>query len=550
MHGRLKRLAGVATIVALASAGTFLLYRHTLDYGFDYDDYHFIRPHSAAEVLAAFHGPWDATGIEVPFYRPLTVAFYALRFELFGLDSRAHHAVSLGLFALAAALAGAFAWQSSRRFALTLIATAAFVVHPAMPYALVAWVTNQMHLVETLIVLLALIWWYAVRARNVVWWIPLLLLGAAAFMVKEDGIMLLPSIVALHWIRRRAVEPTLQRVPRSFLVASIAGLAALLVTRSNALDGLGGYGRPTLEHAWSNYTLGLDRVFRLVPPRRPWQPFASWFATLLPIAGALALWRSSPSVRFAYASGVLLALAFNLPFLFVSKNEQMHLVTFGAVVVLAASATAVLDLVPRRSWRAAVTIVLAAGVASFAAVARHISTDFAPFGPIVLSHDDIVKDWAAVPHELRDYLRRKLEPGARSTVPSNPAQVVPIVSFGLHGQERSPDGHLYRWMSQPSVEMHIAKGVRRLEIPLRHEIGAFKETVPVEIDVNGRKAGALVIQDDEWHVSRIVLPREPRSGPMHVVRLRIPRIWRPSDVIPESTDGRPLGLQVGTIELR
>jgi hypothetical protein len=34
--------------------------------------------------------------------------WYALRFELFGIDSEAHHLVSLGLFALAAVLAGTF----------------------------------------------------------------------------------------------------------------------------------------------------------------------------------------------------------------------------------------------------------------------------------------------------------------------------------------------------------------------------------------------------------------------------------------------------------
>src|SRR5919202_3560495 len=70
-----------ALLVVVAAALTLILYKDTLGYGFDYDDYHFIRPYSRAEVLAAFHGPWDATGIEVPFYRPLTVALYAARFH-------------------------------------------------------------------------------------------------------------------------------------------------------------------------------------------------------------------------------------------------------------------------------------------------------------------------------------------------------------------------------------------------------------------------------------------------------------------------------------
>ena len=550
MRRRLQALAVAVTLVTVASAAPLFLYRHTLDYGFDYDDYHFIRPHSGAELLAAFRGPWDATGIEVPFYRPLTIAFYALRFELFGLDSRAHHAVSLWLFAAAAALAGACAWRSSGRLLTAAAATAAFTAHPAMPYALVAWVTNQMHLVETLLILLALLWWYSVRARGAIWWLPLLFLAAAVFMVKEDGIMLLPSIVALHWIRRRTAEPDLSPMPRSILIASVALLALLLVVRSQALDGLGGYGLPTVERAWTNYTLGLNRAFRLVPPDRPWQPAASWFATLVPLAGAAALWRSSPSVRFLFAAGALIALAFNLPFIFVTKNEQMHLVALGASLVLAASATAVVDLFSHRVWRLPVSVALAAGLATFALVARHVSTDFAPFGPIVLSHDNLVKDWAAVPVELRQYLDRKLEPGAEGRVSPNPVEALRLVSFGMGSEERNPAGEAYRWMSQPSVLIYVASGVRRLDIPLRHEIGAFRDTVPVAIDVDGRAADAMELRDDKWHVSRITLPPAPRSGRMHVVRLQIPRVWRPSEVIPGSGDTRPLGLQVGTIAAR
>ena len=85
---------------------TWLVHRETLHYGFEYDDYYFLRPHTLAEVLAAFHGPWDLGGVMVKFYRPLTVVLHAVRFELFGLNAPAHHAVSLTLFAVAASLDG------------------------------------------------------------------------------------------------------------------------------------------------------------------------------------------------------------------------------------------------------------------------------------------------------------------------------------------------------------------------------------------------------------------------------------------------------------
>ena len=549
MKERLAGALGATSILGIAAVASFSMYRHTLGYGFDYDDYHFIRPYSADEILAAFHGPWDPAGIEVPFFRPLTIAFYAARFELFGVDSEAHHRVSLALFAAAGFLTGLFAWSATRRLTVGVAAATVFLLHPAMPYALVAWITNQMHLIETIVVLMALLWWFVCRGRRVGWWLPLLLFGAAAFMIKEDGVMLLPGIIVLHWLRRRTVEPSLQTVPRLFVLASLALIAGLILLRADALEGLGGYGFPTIERAWANYRLGLDRVFRLVPPDRPWQQAASLFATLLPIAGLMALPRAHPPTRFLFAAGALLALAFNLPFVFVSKNEQMHLVTMGAVLVLTASAAAILEATPRRGVRIVSAAIIAAGFASFASVARHISTDFAPFGPIVLSHDDLVKDWAAVPQELREYLRRKLEPGAAGTLSPNPAEAIRLIAFGLHGKEETPDGLTFRWMAEPRIELHVGAGVRRIDIPLRHEIGAFRDPVPVEVEVDGRKADALVISDAEWRTRRIGLPQKPRTGRMHKVRLKIPRTWRPSEVIPESKDDRLLGLQVGRIEV-
>ena len=126
------------TLAAIAILLTLLLFRPTVHDGFDYDDYHFVRPYTAAEVRGAFRGPWDPAGIELPFYRPLTIAFYAARFSAFGLNADAYHALSLALFAAAAMLAGAFAWRLTGRPAAGALAAVAFSVHPAMPYALVA----------------------------------------------------------------------------------------------------------------------------------------------------------------------------------------------------------------------------------------------------------------------------------------------------------------------------------------------------------------------------------------------------------------------------
>ncbi|HWJ54788.1 MAG TPA: hypothetical protein VNR90_01205, partial [Vicinamibacterales bacterium] len=297
-----------AATAAVAALLTALLYGITVGYGFHYDDYHFVRPYTARDLLAAFHGPWDSAGIEAPYYRPLTICLYAARFAAFGVDARAHHAASLILFALAATLFGLFAARICGWRAAGPIAAAVLVLHPGMPYSAVAWVTNQMHLAAMIVVFSALLWWFHVRDRHAGWWLPLLALQAAAFLIKEDGVMLVPAIVLLHALRRRLVERDLPRVPWRFLAAAAMVGAALLLLRAAALHGTRAPGLPSFDQAWNNWTRALGSAWRLLPAKRHWQPAASWFVTITPLL-AIALWRRlSGGVRFAFVSGIVLAV--------------------------------------------------------------------------------------------------------------------------------------------------------------------------------------------------------------------------------------------------
>lgn len=540
----------VVVLIALAALGTSLLYGHTLDYGFNYDDYVLVRPHSAGEVAQSFFGHWDPTGVMVPFYRPITVAFHALRFELFGLDSRAHHMVSLVLFASCAALAGWFARQITGQAAAGLLTTILFVAHPSMPYSLVAWITNQMHLIETLTVLLALTWWHAVRGRPAVWWLPLLAFGAIAFLIKEDGIMLLPVIVAAHWLNRRLREPHLARVPGSLVIGMVVLLTALVVLRASALGGLGGYSRPGLERAWQNYADGLTKTLRLIPAHRPWQGVASAFATMLPVVGLLSWRRASPESRTCLALGIAAIVLFNLPFVFVTKGEQMHLVATSAVLILAGGATALLQAVPHQVVRMIALTGIAAGIVACAAVARDITTDFAPFGPIVMANDDIVRGWSPVPAQVQEYLARKRQPGAPQHLSPNPVDELSHAIFGVHGVETGPDGVRYQWMSQPTAEILVLKRARAVTVPLRHEIGAFLEPASVAITLDGRPVDRLRLDDGNWRPSTIRLPIAGGGWRAPRIRISLDHVWYPARIIPSSNDPRALGLQIGEIALQ
>ncbi|HEV3485878.1 MAG TPA: hypothetical protein VG106_10750, partial [Vicinamibacterales bacterium] len=537
----------MAAILLIAALGTFSIYRHTLDYGFDYDDYAFTRPFAPQEVRSALAGPWDPTGIQVPFYRPLTIAFYAARFERLGLNSHAHHALSLAMFACGAALCGLFVWGITRGALAGALATLFFVVHPAMPYSQAVWATNQMHLLQSIVVLSAFVWWTFVRARTFAWWIPLLVAAVTAFLIKEDGVMLLPVIVTLHWLRRRVAEPALPRVPRAFLAAAAGLIVALVAVRFQALEGVGGYRTPTLERAVWNYVSGLNGVFRLVPPDRPWQLFASWFVTVLPLV-ALAGWRRAPhNSRFLLVAGAAVSLLFNLPFVMVTKGEQLHLVALGAALVLAGSVLGLASVFRTLAVAASLGVAVTIGSGAMAAVAHHISADFEPYGPVVLAHDRIVEGWAAVPHEIREYLAQKRT--AEPHPPANPTDALDVVIFGVHGPEIDPAGLRVRWMSGRRSEILVTSDAREAVVPLRHEAGVFREAALVEIVANGQRVDALELRDGVWRMSRIPLRAAdaPLFWRMHRIVLTLQRAWVPAHIIHGSKDTRTLGLQIGDV---
>jgi hypothetical protein len=550
---RLRRVLPVALGYALvAAAGVLLMHAPTLRYGFDYDDYHFVRPYSLTEVGAAFTGPWDPSGIEAPFFRPLAIALYAARFHFFGLNAEAHHALSLLMFGAAVLLFGVWVRTIISSTGAGLFAMVVLIVHPAMPYAAVAWVTNQMHLLAMLIVLGALLWWTQVRGRSARWWIPLIFLEAAALLVKEDGIMLVPAIVTLHLLYGGLVDPPLRLPPPAFLLAALATAGALLALRHGALQGLTGYAAPDWATAWQNFRRGFESAFWLSPVRRPWQLPASWFVTLVPLAGCFAWRRIAAPARFCLAAGLALGVLFNLPFVVVVKVQQLHLVGLSAALLLTGASVGLVQLDGRHVFRAATAAVLAVGILLLAVVSRDITRDFEPFGPIILATDRLVAGWAAVPAELRDYLAEKREPGAASRLPSNPADALRSVVFNVHAWETGPNGRRFRWMAGGETEIEVSASARSVVLPLRHEIGLFRESAHARVELNGRTVDSVQFDSGEWRTTTILLRGVPvpRLRKMHRIVVRTDLVWIPSITDPRVGDIRKLGLQLGELQLR
>ena len=356
MHFR--RIFPSIILCALAFAGSVVLYASTLRSGFVWDDYHFIRPYSLAEVLGSFTGSWDATHVEVGFYRPLTVLLAALRFQMFGFAPAPYHLLSIGLFAVAAALFGGFVLRLSRQLPLALASIALFLVHPAMIDSLVAWVTNQFQLLQIIVFLGALHWWLTMRERGSQWWLPLIVFESACFLFKEDGIMLLPVILLVEIIWRY-VHDEPRKLPRGVLVTALVTPLALVLVRRLALHTtLAGYGLPPIG-------VGLHRML-LGPVLMLTGSFGTgWVRNCsmiliggITVMGCIAIARGKHQrARFLLLTGAAIMVCFGLPVYLAGRDFLLpwHFLALGHVCILLGCVQALYEeaatvSLPERFW--------------------------------------------------------------------------------------------------------------------------------------------------------------------------------------------------------
>jgi hypothetical protein len=149
----------------VAACGLAAAYAGRVDVGLYYDDYHLVRPWSFIELRRAWLGSWDPTGIEPVFYRPITASLFAVRFHFFALNDAAMHVVSVVGQGICAILVGWFLRREGARTGLAVLGVWLYCVYPVFPYAQVSWLTNQMHLLQSVVVLTSLLLWQGVRDR-------------------------------------------------------------------------------------------------------------------------------------------------------------------------------------------------------------------------------------------------------------------------------------------------------------------------------------------------------------------------------------------------
>jgi tetratricopeptide (TPR) repeat protein len=132
---------------------------------FDDPDYVTTNPHVAAGL--SWDGiVWAFTSFHAGHYHPLTWLSHMTDVSLFGLDASGHHAVSVLLFAVCAVLLQSLLVSWTERPAMSLLFTAAFVLHPFRVES-VAWVTGRKDLLSLFFLLAGLRAWATyVRQRE------------------------------------------------------------------------------------------------------------------------------------------------------------------------------------------------------------------------------------------------------------------------------------------------------------------------------------------------------------------------------------------------
>lgn len=591
------------TLSALAAAalGILAVYSAQFDTGLYYDDYHFVRPLRPLDWRRVWYGSWDPTGIESPFFRPLTAWLFGFRFWLFGLNTQALHWVSLTGHAACALLVGWFLRREDVPAPVAIGGAWLYTIHPVFPYAQASWITNQMHLTVSLLVLATLVTWQSVRDRPLIWWFLLLATAVPAFLVKEDAVMLLPIVgvltAARAWLRGEFDWKRLSGVGAFLLLA----VTALVAFRQHRLGRIGGYGIPDFRQANINFWKGLSASLLLWPTRTPWQGIASatamaaigtglWLSrrtlnrTLMAGAvvlvallsvklptlfydipyplltwqgvasgivvsasfaglGAAIVGRSRRSL-FVMAAGVAIAVGFNVPFILVSKREQYHLLGLGAVLVLAGAADALTSTATRRRRALAVALLLTLPVA---ALTRTQAASFLPCAETVLQVDPEAAGWWIVPDELRTWIHEKKILCGRGEEPPGVTDL-PLVTWGVLQEGSTSEPEPYTWTAD-HVVLLVQRERRSLALALRRPDASPAAPVTVRVSGGARPVDVLLDSGD-WKYATVPLTPSllTLTRRAHRVDLEIAPPFVPALRDPASTDIRRYGVHLRIVD--
>lgn len=298
-RARLANLAWVALVLAVA-AGTFA---PALESGFVWDDEPFIvanEPLRASGVLRRAFAAGDAfgTGVDNPYYRPVTTLSFAADLRLFGGNPVGYHATNLLLHLVVCALVFLLALRLTGARSAAGVAALLFAVHPAAAEP-VAYVSARADLLCAAFLLAAVL--LHLRAREGGSPRDRALAAGAfalALLAKVVALALLPLLVLWGFLSPAPRERRIRWLaPYALLAGAFFVARALVLEHSTWESGVPFVSRlaaagPLLARYLGNTLWPFDlTVFYDVPLRTSWGDpvvLGAW-ALLLGCAGACLL---------------------------------------------------------------------------------------------------------------------------------------------------------------------------------------------------------------------------------------------------------------------
>lgn len=173
----------------------------------DVDDKEYLRQSERWNGLTWNAVKWAFTSMD-PYYHPLPRLSHVLDYQLWGKNAAGHHATSVFLHALNAALVFGFLWTllgavsltTGERLAMALGVTVAFAIHPFQVES-VAWMSGRTQLLCATFGI-GCLWAYAAGARRWVVWG----LFALALLCKPTAVSLPFAMLAMDYFPLRRHE--------------------------------------------------------------------------------------------------------------------------------------------------------------------------------------------------------------------------------------------------------------------------------------------------------------------------------------------------------
>lgn len=328
----LKARGGILALVA--GTLTAIFYGRAWRFDLQCDDLLMIRPWSRAELFSVWHGTWEPSGAFAVFFRPIATWFYAGTFELFGFNAHAHMLLSLAMLAAVAWLLALFVARESESLIAGAMAAFLYLVHPNVPWSTGTWVTNDFHKLTAISALCALLVWQRLRHKPWAHWLLLGPFAVLCFLVKEDGLMLIPALVSMQWARAKLVGDV--RTPGLPFVAAAATFAIALVGwRYLALQGLGGFDLPRSAYAVvHNLARGPLYAFTLHGRLSALTAFEKLTAIAMFALIGVSIALMPRERRFLSVSGLLLMFWYDLPLSLISNVMRYYMLTIASVMVV------------------------------------------------------------------------------------------------------------------------------------------------------------------------------------------------------------------------